>query len=130
MSKDEYDGFYILPGDDEDDPGGINLAFFKFKEGEHMGEPVETSPLGDRYHVAFFQRDVNGDPMFDEQFEAIFADPSVYAQGLVGGGIYGCILRKTEKSSKWWEEYLTRAQKTCMMNKMLSVARSIVESKA
>lgn len=129
MPKNEYDGFYILPSGDDDDPDGINLAYFKFKDEMHLGDPIESSPLGDKYHVAFFRRDVNGDPMFDEEFEAIFADPSVYAKHLVGSKLYGCILRKTEKSATWWQEYLQRAQKTCMYNKLISVANNIVESK-
>lgn len=129
MSKEEYDGFYILPGDDEDDPGGINIAYFKFKEGEHTGKPIEGSPLGDKYHVAFFRKDINGDPMFDDSFEAIFCDPTIYAQGLVGSQIYGCVLRKTEKSAKWWDEYLTRAQKSCMIQKLISVGNRILETK-
>lgn len=125
MAKEEYDGFYILPGEDEYD---LNFAYFKFKD-KFVGTSIESSPLGDKYHVAFFKRDSNGDPMFDDEFEAIFSDPTIYAQGLVGAEIYGCILRKTEKSGEWWEEYLTRAQKTCMMNKLKKTCVSILESK-
>lgn len=130
MSQQEYDGFYILPGDDEEDPGGINITYFKFTEKEFIeAKPIETTTMGDKYHVAFFRKDVNGDPMFDDSFEAIFADPSIYAQGLVGAQIYGCVLRKTEKSTKWWKEYLTRAQKTCMIQKLISVSNRILETK-
>lgn len=127
MSKDEYDGFYFLPGDED---GDLNIAYFKFKPGEEFtGEPVQDSPMGSTYHIAFFRRDANGDPMFDETFDAVFTDPAVYIQQLVGSNLYGCVLRKTEKSSKWWEEYLTRAQKTCMMNKLISVSKSVLETK-
>jgi hypothetical protein len=127
MSKEEYDGFYFLPGDED---GDLNIAYFKFKSGEEFdAKPVEDSPLGSTYHIAFFRRDVNGDPMFDEAFDAVFTDPSVYIQQLVGSNLYGCVLRKTEKSAKWWQEYLTRAQKTCMMNKLLSTTKAILESK-
>lgn len=126
--KEDYDGFYFLPGDDEN---GLTIAYFKFKPGEDFdAPPVSDSPLGHTYHIAFFRRDVNGDPMFDDSFEAIFTDPAIYIQRLIGAELYGCVLRKTEKSSKWWEEYLTRAQKTCMINKMINVAKGIVESKA
>jgi hypothetical protein len=126
MAKEEYDGFYFLPGEEEYD---INIAYFKFKE-KWDAPAIESSPLGDKYHVAFFKRDINGDPMFDEEFEAIFADPSVYVQGLAGAKLYGCVLRKTEKSTKWWCEYLERAQKTCLRNKLISVASNILESKS
>jgi hypothetical protein len=128
MSKDEYDGFYFLPGDED---GDLNLAYFKFKPGEEFeADPVKDSPMGDTYHIAFFRRDANGDPMFDDAFEAVFADPSIYVGGLVGADLYGCVLRKTEKSAKWWEEYLTRAQKTCIMNKLINTAKAVADSKA
>jgi hypothetical protein len=126
MAKDDYDGIYFLPGDED---GDMNLAYFKFNDKFDIGSPVESSTLGDKYHIAFFKRDANGDPMFDEDFEAIFADPSVYVQGLVGAKLYGCVLRKCENSYKWWEEYLERAQKTCLMNKLISTSKSILESK-
>jgi hypothetical protein len=127
MTDDEYDGFYFLPGEED---GDINLAYFRFKQSEEYGEPVEYSSLGDKYHVAFFRKDVNGDPVFDEEFEAIFADPAVYIKNLIGSGIYGCFLRKTENSSEWWREYLTKAQQACMINKMKNVCQSILESRS
>lgn len=126
MDKGEYDGFYFLPGDDEYE---INLAYFKFKEDIWNSQPIEFSSLGDKYHIAFFKRDVNGDPMFDEEFEAIFADPSVYVKGLVGCKLYGCVLRKTKDSHTWWQEYLERAQTFCLRSKLISVSKHILESK-
>lgn len=127
MSKDEYDGFYFLPGEED---GDLNIAYFKFKPGEDfVGKPIEDSPLGGTYHIAFFKKDVNGDPMFDDAFEAVFTDPAVYVKQLIGSELYGCVLRKTEKSTKWWEEYLTRAQKTCMINKLINVAQKIADTK-
>lgn len=127
MSKEEYDGFYFLPGDED---GDLNIAYFKFKSGEQFGgDPIETSPMGNKYHIAFFRKDEEGNPMFDDAFEAVFADPSIYIKQLVGGNLYGCVLKKTEKSTEWWDEYLTRAKKTCMMNKLIGMAKSIAESK-
>jgi hypothetical protein len=125
MSTQEFDGFYFLPGDDDYE---LNLAYFKFKD-KFAGKSVESSPLGDKYHIAFFKRDANGDPMFDEEFEAIFADPSIYVKGLIGADLYGCILRKTENSNEWWDEYLTRAQKTCMINKLKNTCESLLATK-
>lgn len=127
MSKDEYDGFYFLPGDEE---GDLNIAYFKFKaDGDFAGEPVKESSIGSTYHIAFFTRDENGDPVFDENFEAVFADPNVYIEQLVGSNLYGCVLRKTEKSEKWWDEYLTRAKKTCTIKKLVRVTGKVLEKK-
>jgi hypothetical protein len=122
----EYDGFYFLPGDEENE---LNLAYFQFKEEFGNAEPIETTPMGDKYHIAFFKRGEDGNPEFDDSFEAIFADPTVYIKGLIGAEVYGCVLRKTEKSQKWFDEYLNRAKKTVMMAKMTGMLKSIAESK-
>lgn len=111
-AKDEYDGFYFLPGDNE---GDLTLAFFKFNGDTDYGKPVESSDLGDKFHIAFFKRNEDGNPVFDDHFEAIFVDPIVYIKNFVDTNLYGCVLRKTENSQKWWEEYLTRAKETCKM---------------
>lgn len=126
MSKDEYDGFYFLPGDDDKD---LNIAYFRFKDDIDFGSPVDNSELGDMFHVAFFRKDINGDPVFDEEFEAIFADPSIYIKNLIGANVYGCILRKTEYSNEWWREYLTKAQQSCMINKLKNTCQSILDSR-
>lgn len=112
-AKDEYDGFYFLPGDNE---GDLTLAFFKFNGETDYGKPIESNDMGDKFHIAFFRRDANGYPVFDEHFEAIFVDPTTYIMNLVDTNLYGCVLRKTEKSQTWWEEYLTRAKETCKMH--------------
>lgn len=122
----EYDGFYFLPGDDENE---INLAYFQFKDEFGNSDPIEATPLGDKYHIAFFKRGEDGHPEFDDSFEAIFADPTVYIKGLIGAEVYGCVLRKTEKSQKWFDEYLTRAKKNVMMRKMTGALKSILETK-
>lgn len=126
MAKDDYDGFYFLPGEDDEE---LNLSYFKFKEEIFMGAPVGSSSVGDMYHVAFFSRDDQGNPKFDDTFEAIFADPSVYIKGLVGSKVYGCILRKTEKSQEWFDEYLERAMKKIYALRMIDNLQSIADSK-
>ncbi len=109
-SRDEYDGLYFLPGENE---GDLTLSFFKFNGEVDYGKPIESSDLGDKFHIAFFKRDGNGHPVFDEHFEAIFVDPATYVKNFVDSNLYGCILRKTEKSQEWWKEYLTNAINAC-----------------
>lgn len=113
MSPNEYDGIYFLPA--EEDEYGMKLVYFTYKDGEDYGKPVSGNEIGHMYHVAFFRSDDDGLPVFDEHFEAIFADPSVYITGLAGSDLYGCVLRKTEKSGKWWDNYLKKASDTCRM---------------
>lgn len=109
--EENYDGFYFLPteSENEGDPLGMNLAFFRFKDEMANAIPIESSDMGDKYHIAFFKPDDEGYPKFDDSFEAILADPIVYINNLEGTEIYGCICRKTNKSEKWFEEYLDHA---------------------
>jgi len=122
----EYDGFYFLPGDEDDE---LNLAYFQFQEEFGDAEPIESTPIGDKWHVAFFKRDEEGNPTFDDSFEAIFADPTIYVKGLLGANVYGCMLRKTKKSQKWFDEYLDRAKKSVMVLKVKGILQSIAETK-
>lgn len=126
MTKDEYDGLYFLPGDTDEE---MNLAYFRFKEEEDFGVPIESTEIGDKYHIAFFKKDELGDPVFDEEFEAIFADPTVYIKNLVGLNVYGCVLRKTEKSLDWWVDYLAKAKESCTLIKFKNALKRIKESK-
>lgn len=106
---DEYDGLYFLPGDDEDE---MTFAFFTMKEDDYKHTPIEGNSIGDKFHIAFFRPDGEGNAKFDEHFEAIFADPLVYLKGLIGMELYGCLIRKTESSSKWFDNYVKKAQIT------------------
>jgi hypothetical protein len=102
---DNYDGFYFIPTETEEE-SSYKLAFFTFKDEMANAKPIESSEMGDKFHIAFFKSDENDLPVFDESFEAILSDPIVYINNLVGSGMSGCILRKTEKSEVWFQEYL------------------------
>jgi hypothetical protein len=100
-----YDGFYFIPTETEEE-SSYKLAFFTFKDEMANAKPIESSEMGDKFHIAFFKSDENDLPVFDESFEAILSDPIVYINNLIGSGMSGCILRKTEKSEVWFQEYL------------------------
>jgi hypothetical protein len=109
----DYDGVYFLPGDEEDE---MKFAFFHMKESDYDRAPIEGTGIGDKFHIAFFRMDEEGDAVFDEEFEAIFADPMVYLKNLIGMELYGCVVRKTKTSGKWWDEYLNKAlQRTTIL---------------
>jgi hypothetical protein len=78
--------------------------------------------------VVFLTQGEDGHPELDDHFEAIFADPEVYVKGLLGANIYGCMVRKTENSWKWVEEYLKRLLGRVMINKMKNYAGSIAKN--
>lgn len=126
MKPNEYDGFYFLPDEGDDD---LQIAYFNFKDEFANGTPIEQSSIGYKYHIAFFKRDDEGNPVFDDTFEAIFGDPVVYIKNLVGAGLYGCVLKKTEKSQEWFDEYLERAFKKLQIVKMIDNLKAIAESK-
>jgi hypothetical protein len=114
----EFDGMYFLPSNDEN---AIEMHFFTLHE---QGVPVRP----DLYHIAFFDRDENGNPKFDGAFEAVLGDPKAYVMNLIGAETYGCILRKTDTSGKWWDHYLKRALQKIIMIKMKTALESIANN--
>jgi hypothetical protein len=118
MDPTEYDGFYFLPGDDEDE---MSLSFFEF-DGKLAGSKkvASNNALGDIWHIAFFTKSDDGTPVFDDTFEAILANPEVYIENLCGTGLYGCVLRKTDKSVKWFEDYLNKVKNHVIIMKLKS----------
>ena len=121
----DFDGFYILPQREDD---GLRLSYFDFSDDFVKGKKIDHTSLGDMYHVVFLTQGEDGNPELDDHFEAIFADPEVYVKGLLGANIYGCMVRKTENSWKWVEEYLKRLLGRVMINKMKNYAGSIAKN--
>lgn len=120
---DKWDGFYIVPGEEDD---SMQINFFTLKDHFEMGEPVENTELGNKYHVVLFKQAVSGEEIeMNDCFEAIFADPVTYAKGLLGSNLYGTFLKKTENSSDWFDDYL---KKTLDSVKLVNMAMSIKES--
>lgn len=107
--KQNYDGFYFLPDKEEN---SLLFNFFTFDEDDGdlvNSKKVESNnSIGDIWHIALFTKGEKGEPVFNDSFEAIFADPQVYAENLCGTGIYGCVLRKTDKSLEWFNDYLDK----------------------
>jgi len=120
----DYDGFYILPGDDD---GDLKMAYFDFKDEFDKGKKVGASELGDCYHVLFFRRGDDNLPVLDDNFEAVFAEPETYVKGLVGAEIFGCFVRKTENSWEWVDNYLTNTLQRVTLSKLKNYASSIAE---
>jgi len=118
MSNEEtFDGFWFLPCDEE----GLNLSFFTFKDEFGGGTPIGGNQIGDNYHLAFFKENEEGLPEFDDAFEAILGDPETYIKNLVGAGLYGCVVRKTTKTGKWFEDYLTSVVGSVIVDNVKSI---------
>ena len=123
---DKYDGVYFLPGDDESE---LVISYFDFKGDMEGGVPVEGSKIGDVWQVAFFKKDEEGNPVFDDHFEAILVDPATWIKNLAGSGVYGCAVKKTDKSSDWFDDYLRRTVGYVKVKQMIGTLRSILETK-
>jgi hypothetical protein len=121
-----YDGFYFIPTETEEE-SSYKLAFFTFKDEMANAKPIESSEMGDKFHIAFFKSGENDLPVFDDSFEAILTDPIVYINNLIGSGMSGCILRKTEKSEAWFQEYLDYITGGEFEAKIREIANSIAE---
>jgi hypothetical protein len=116
MDPSEYDGFYFLPGEDEDQ---MKITFFEFDGKAADSKKVNSNnTLGDLWHIAFFTQNDMGMPVFDDSFEAIFTNPEIYIKNLCGSGLYGCVLRKTDKSAKWFEDYLNKVKSRVIIMKL------------
>ncbi len=94
LHPNEYDGIYFLPGEEDNE---LVIHCWEFKANtEYAGAtPIEGNQVGNMYHIAFFRRDGEGNPIFDDHYEAILGDPETYIKGLTGAGLYGCLLKKT-----------------------------------
>lgn len=126
MKPSEYDGFYFLPGDDDTE---LNIAYFNYQE-EDIGEKVQGSSVGDFYHIVFFRSDENGRPVYDETFDAILGDPSVYVRNLIGANLFGIIAKKTTKSKDWIEDYLNTTLKKIKMLTLIDGLKEVRDAKS
>ena len=116
-SEATFDGFWFLPCEEE----GLNLSFFTFKNEYGGGTPIGGNQIGDNYHLAFFRENEEGMPEFDDAFEAILGDPESYIKNLVGAGLYGCVVRKTTKTGKWFEDYLKSVVGSVIVDNVKSI---------
>ena len=122
----KYDGVYFLPHVDGENEG-LKYQFFELNE-EDIDAPIDGSSLGNKYHLIFFKEGEDGLPVLDDQFEAVLVDPATYLHGLLGAGVYGCILKKTAKSQDWIDNYLDTVLKSTLKRKLLKYAESISEN--
>lgn len=126
-SPKDYDGFYFFPHED-DEGSGVRYDFFKFKDEYAGGVKQDATDVGDMYHIAFIEADDNGVPDVKDTFDAIFVDPVVYVENLYGMNLIGCIVRKTDKSKKWFEEHLTTIREKCKLVRIKDQIQSIADN--
>jgi hypothetical protein len=123
----EYDGFYFLPHYDGDDEG-LRFDFFRFMDEYANGVKKDHCEMGDMYHIVFITHDGEGNPILDENFDAIFVDPVEYVNNLLGADLFGCVVRKTDKSEEWLEKYLTRIKESDTLRNIKTQIESIARN--
>lgn len=125
--KEKADGLYFLPGEEDDE---LIISHWEFKPDSEFygGNPIDGNKIGNCYHIAFFRKDEEGNPVFDEHFEAIIGDPEGYITRLTGCNLYGCMVKKTDKSAKWFEDYLNKAFASVRIKKLKQIAESIANT--
>lgn len=125
--KEKADGIYFLPGEEE---GDLVISHWEFKPDSEFsgGKPEGGNEIGSLYQIAFFKEDGEGNPVYDDHFEAIIGDPETYLKGLGGCGLYGCMVKKTDKSVRWFEDYLNKVFASVRIPKLKQIAESIANN--
>jgi len=107
LKKEKIDFFTFLAGEEE---GQVNIMGSEYA---NPGEKVGGTSLGDLYHIVLFRDSKIDQESYDEfdSFEAILACPLEYASGLIPGGFYGIIARKTTNSHKIMDKLVAMMKK-------------------
>jgi hypothetical protein len=102
LKESKLDFLYFLAGDTEDQ---IHIMGSEYS---NPGEKIGGNNLGDLYHIVLFRDDEKNSNEYSDvdQFEAILACPLEYASGLIPGGFYGIIARKTTTSDTMMKKLL------------------------
>lgn len=123
-NQNEYDGIYFVPDSEKDK---IKYEFFKLPEEYKSENKVDASSLGDSWHIAFFSIDDDGLPKLIDKFDAVFVDPFVYLYGIKDVPEYGAVLRKTDKSHKWFDKWLENVVISVLGKKLNKVLKNKME---
>jgi len=101
----EFDAIFFMPRDDDN----IHIQSNVYK---NKGTPVESTVVGDKWHIILFQEDgENDEELFlknFDTFEAIFSDPREYISSLIKCGWYGIVSRKTTTSNTFYQDALAK----------------------
>ncbi len=107
LKKQNVDFFTFLAGEND---GHIQVMGSEYA---NPGEKIGGSSLGDLYHIVLFRDSKVDREEYDEvdSFEAILTCPLEYASGLIPGGFYGIIAKKTTNSHKIMDKLLAMMKK-------------------
>lgn len=101
-----YDGVFFFPAVNEEGDDVMAFNFWSFNGKYANKKSIEDTEVGNKFFVVFFKQDEEDGFVIDDTFEAIFADPKVYLEGLVGSNLFGVLCRKTSNSHTWLKKYV------------------------
>ena len=88
------------------------IDFYEIKLDEKYQSIESHDNMADTYHIALFDFDnANNECILSDTFEAMLLDPYVYVTDTLGNTTQGCILRKTKKSNKFFNDWIKIPQK-------------------
>jgi hypothetical protein len=102
LKDDQYDAYFFLPGEKENQ---IHIEGSLYKD---PGEGIGSSNLGHNYHVVLFKEDEEHNVVDLDQFEGVLGCPLEYMSGLLPSDWYGIIARKTTTSSAFVDRLVAR----------------------
>ena len=106
LNVNEYDCLFFHPS-----PSG-QIDFYEIKLDEKYQSTESHTNMADSYHIALFDFDAaNNECILSENFDAMLLDPYVYVTDTLGYGLQGCILRKTKKSDKFFDDWIQTPHK-------------------
>ena len=108
MKQESFDFLTFLAGDTDNEIAIVGQEY------ANKGEPIGGNALGLTYHIVLFRDSKTEKDAYGEldSFEAILADPLEYISGLIPGGFYGIIAKKTTTSHKVIDKLLDTMKKT------------------
>jgi hypothetical protein len=102
LKSNKVDTIFFLPGDSKN---SIDIQTSEYAE---PGEIIESSSLGEKWHIILFHCDEKGELINPDKFEAILSDPLEYISGLIPQDWFGILAKKTTTSSCFVEEMFAK----------------------
>ena len=92
FKNNNFDVMYFLSGKQKDSVDVTQRTY------NIMEESIDSTSLGNCYHIVLFREDEDGILVQPDKFDAILIDPLEYVSELITQNWYGIIARKTKSS--------------------------------
>ena len=107
FQNENYDSYLFLPTENEDQTH-FHASYYK-----DPGIKLDSSKIGDCYHIILFKEDGEGGVIHLDKFEAILMAPMEYISSLVFDDWFGVICRKTTTSKDFVDKIFDNLKEVC-----------------